>query len=146
MSQPTIIYDGECRFCTWSAGRIRSLDRQSQYEVLPRQQPGLDERFPILTQSDFNTGLRLIGAGAQVHVGADAVYEIYRTFSPYHLVAWLYRVPILHSFFRLGYALIARYRHHLGRIDPELACDDEGCVISYGERQETLRGSAKEVT
>ncbi len=135
MTKPTIIYDGECRFCTWSAGRISARDHDDMYEILPRQQPGLDKRFPILTQSDFNTGLRLIQADDGVHVGADAVYEIYRALPPYQLITWVYRVPILHSLFRLAYALIARYRHHLGRIDPALACDDTGCVISYGERQ-----------
>ncbi|MBT6145600.1 MAG: DUF393 domain-containing protein [Gemmatimonadetes bacterium] len=135
MSRPTIIYDGECRFCRWSVNRIRKLDRHSRFETLPRQQPGLEMRFPILTQSDFNTGLRLIHADGSVDVGADGVYQIYRRVPPYHLVAWLYRIPVLKQFFRLGYYLIARFRHHLGRIDPDLACDSEGCVISYGDRQ-----------
>lgn len=141
MTRPTIIYDGECRFCTWSADRIRKLDRRESFEVLPRQQPGLDYRFPILTQSDFNTGLRLIHLDGRIDVGADAVYQIYRTLPPYQLIAWVYRLPLLHHVFRLGYWFIARYRHHLGRIDPALACDDEGCIISYGDRQSALQDS-----
>lgn len=135
MSRPTIIYDGECRFCRWSVNRIRRLDRAGAFETLPRQQPGLEQRFPILGQSDFNTGLRLMHDDGHVEIGADAVYQIYRRLPPFHLVAWLYRMPILNLFFRFGYALVARYRHHLGRIDPDLACDSDGCVISFGERQ-----------
>ena len=49
--RPAIVYDGECRFCLWSLGR---------FEYLPRQIAGIEERFPILTSSDFNTGLRLV--------------------------------------------------------------------------------------
>ena len=70
--RPVIVYDGECRFCLWSVGRIR------RFEYLPRQADGMEERFPVLARSDFNTGLRLICADGQVDVGADAVYQIYR--------------------------------------------------------------------
>lgn len=132
---PAIIYDGQCRFCLWSIGRIRRLAREGQFEYLPRQQRGLDERFPILAQSDFNTGLRFIHADGTVHVGADGVYEIYRRLTPFHLIAWVYRLPLLTWVFRLGYSLIARNRHRFGRVSSDLNCDDEACSLSFGENQ-----------
>lgn len=76
--RPVIVYDGECRFCLWSVGRIRRFDRNGRFGYLPRQADGMEERFPVLARSDFNTGLRLICADGQVDVGADAVYQIYR--------------------------------------------------------------------
>lgn len=132
---PAIIYDGECRFCLWSVGRIRRLDRDGRFEYIPRQQPDLDARYPVLAASDFNTGLRLIHADGAVHVGADAVYQIYRRLPPWHLVAWVYRIPGLTQLFRIGYALVARNRHRFGRVRPGLACDGQACQVSYGERQ-----------
>ena len=134
---PAIIYDGECRFCLWSVGRIRRAAREGQFEFVPRQQPGLDERFPILAQSDFNTGLRLMHTDGTVHVGADGVYEIYRRLTPYHLVAWIYRLPLFKQAFRLGYALVARNRHRFGRIGPDSACDGDACDLSYSEKRST---------
>ena len=113
---PAIIYDGECRFCQWSVRRIRKLDRRRQFEFAPRQTEGLDQRFPVLTESDFNTGLRLIDAEA-VYVGADAIYQIYRHLPPHNLVAWLYRVPPFTQLARLGYAIIARNRHRFGLVE-----------------------------
>ena len=130
MDRPTIIYDGECRFCQWSLRRIRRMDRREQFEYLPRQADGVDARFPILAQSDFNTGLRLITNGGIVHVGADAVYEIYRQLPPYHLVAWSYRIPVLHQLFKAGYGLIARNRHRFGRAE----CNTSICDVPVGAR------------
>jgi predicted DCC family thiol-disulfide oxidoreductase YuxK len=133
--RPAIIYDGECRFCLWSVGRIQRLDRSDTFEYVPRQTVGVEQRFPILARSDFNTGLRLIFPGTDsVHVGADGVYEIYRRLPPYHLLAWVYRIPVLRSLFRLGYAIIARNRHRFRRIGADLACDSEACDVSYPQR------------
>ena len=87
-TRPVIVYDGECRFCLWSVGRIRRFDRNGRFEYLPRQTAGIEERFPVLSSSDFNTGLRLIHAGGQVDVGADAVYQIYRRASSLAPVRW----------------------------------------------------------
>lgn len=129
--KPVVVYDGECRFCTWSMNRIRKLDKQDQFVYLPRQAPGIETRFPKLADSDFNTGMRLIVNDDQIFVGADAVHQIYRRLPPFHLVAWLYRVPILHWVFRGGYALVAKYRHLSGRV----TCDTSACDLSFGERQ-----------
>ncbi len=124
MPDPVIIYDGECRFCQWSVRRIRKLDRRQQFEYAPRQTEGIDARFPVLTESDFNTGLRLID-GEAVHVGADAIYQIYRHIPPYSLIAWLYRIPPFTQLARLGYGIIARNRHRFGRVE----CDTDVCAV-----------------
>jgi predicted DCC family thiol-disulfide oxidoreductase YuxK len=128
--KPLLVYDGECRFCTWSMNRIQKLDKQDQFAYLPRQAPGIEAQFPKLTDSDFNTGMRLIVTEDELYVGADAIYQIYRRLPPFHLVAWLYHVPILHWVFRAGYALIAKYRHLSGRV----TCDTSACDLSFGER------------
>jgi predicted DCC family thiol-disulfide oxidoreductase YuxK len=128
--KPVVVYDGACRFCTWSMNRMRKLDTQDQFIYLPRQAPGIEARFPKLADSDFNTGMRLIVSEAEIYVGADAIHQIYRRLPPFHLVAWLYRVPILHQVFRAGYALVAKYRHLSGRV----TCDTRACDLSFGER------------
>ena len=130
-TSPVIVYDGECRFCDWSVRRIQKLDRRRQFEYLPRQTPGAETRFPVLAASDFNTGLRLIDVDTRVFVGADAVHQIYRRMPPYHLIAWIYKVPVLRQLFRVGYSLIARNRHRFGRME----CDTELCAVPYGERK-----------
>ena len=46
--KPVVVFDGECRFCTWSMNRIQKLDKQNLFAYLPRQAPGIEERFPKL--------------------------------------------------------------------------------------------------
>jgi predicted DCC family thiol-disulfide oxidoreductase YuxK len=123
MREQAIVYDGECRFCLWSVSRIERLDRQQQFEYLPRQSGEVEERFPFLADADFNTGLRLIVDRENVYVGADSVYQIYRRIPPFHLVVWLYRVPILYGFLRACYTFIARNRHRFGRVE----CSEGTC-------------------
>ena len=112
---------------------MKKKDKRSQFDYLPRQTQGIEDHFPKLASSDFNTGMRLVVGKEDIYVGADAVYQIYRRLPPFHLFAWLYRVPVLNLVFRAGYALIARYRHLSGRV----ACDTGTCDLSYGERAET---------
>ena len=130
--KPVVVYDGECRFCLWSVRRIQNLDKQDQFAYLPRQAPGIEAKFPKLSDSDFNTGMRLILDTDHIYAGADAVHQIYRRLPPFHWVAWVYHIPILRGVFRAGYALIAKYRHLSGRV----VCDTSACDLSFGQRHE----------
>ncbi len=121
-----IVYDGQCRFCQKQVERIRRWDSRSRFEYVPRQTPGLDERFPQLAQGDFNTGMRLIGEAGSVYVGADAVYQIATRLPRSRWIAWVYRVPVLHQLARGLYAWVAKNRQSLGG-----SCEDGACQIDH---------------
>jgi predicted DCC family thiol-disulfide oxidoreductase YuxK len=108
------------------------MDRAGRFELVPRQTPDLDRRFPQLATSDFNTGMRLVAADGTVSVGADAVYEIARRLPRTRWVAWLYRVPILHSIARAVYKWVAANRYKLaGR------CDTGTCEVATPAQRRT---------
>ncbi len=134
--RPTIVYDGQCRFCLRQVDRIRGRDRAGVFDFMPKQTPGLAERFPQLAGEDFNTGLRLVDVDGRVHVGADGVYEIARRLPVWRSAAWLYRVPGLRQIFRGLYGLVARNRYRLaGRCEEGDACRmDSGLSLSRGQR------------
>ena len=121
--KPTIIYDGQCKFCSSQIDKIRRLDQTESFYYLPRQSPKLLDIFPMLAREDFNTGLRLISDNGSIFIGADAVYEIYKTLKPYKYIAWIYKLPILKQLCKGGYRLIAQYRNRLKR-----KCDSD-CEI-----------------
>lgn len=124
ITQSVVVYDGECAFCRTQIERMRRKDKLGCFDFVPRQTPGLDDRFPQLKEGDFDTGMRLIQPGGRVHVGADAVYEISRRLPVWRRVAWVYRVPGIHALARWTYAWIAAHRRSLGR-----TCDDGACRI-----------------
>lgn len=124
-AKPVVVYDGECRFCIQQIQRFQRLDPSNQFEWVPRQQPGLEKRFPILAQSDFDTGMRYIGAGDKVEVGADAVYQICKRLPAFQPVAWLYLLPGCKQIARAIYAWIAANRKRLGQ-----TCDNGACSIN----------------
>ena len=123
--KPVIVYDGACRFCQRQISRIRRWDHHDQFEYAAKQTPGLDERFPRLTEGDFNTGMRLIDPGGEIHVGADAVYQIARRLPRGRWLAWVYRVPVLHGLAKLAYAWVAARRQRLGQ-----TCDNGSCEVT----------------
>jgi predicted DCC family thiol-disulfide oxidoreductase YuxK len=108
-----VVYDGQCRFCLAQMERIRRRDRGSRFEYVANQHPALLDRFPILGQTDLQTGLRLITPDGQVHVGADAIYEVARRLPVWRHWAWLYRAPGCRTVAGWVYQKIAAHRYHL---------------------------------
>lgn len=124
MSKAVVVYDGECGFCRSQVARIQRRDRDGLFEYVPRQAPGLTERFPRLAEGDFNTGMRLVMPDGAIHVGADGIYQVARRLPLWRLAAWLYRVPVLHAVLRWAYAWVAAHRQSLGR-----TCKDGACKV-----------------
>jgi len=122
--KPLVVYDGSCAYCRKQIGKMQSRDDDKVFDYAPRQREGLDEQFPQLKDGDFDTGMRLIHADGSVSVGADAVYQIAKRLRGWKRLAWLYRIPLLGSLFRMGYAWIAKNRHKLAK-----KCEDGVCEI-----------------
>lgn len=110
-----IVYDGACAFCQRSIAAIRQRDRQGQFVYLPRQTPGLEERYPQLAVGDFETGMRLIEPDGTMHIGADAIHQIASRLPSLRWAAWMYHVPIVHAVTRRIYSWVAANRMKLSR-------------------------------
>ena len=121
-ARPVVVYDGECPFCARQIEKFKRRDTGSKFDYVPRQDKGIETRFPMLADADFNTGMRLVHPDLSVSVGADAVYHIARRLNVWRWFAWLYRVPVLNFVCRAAYAWVARNRYRLAK-----KCDDGTC-------------------
>ena len=117
-----IVYDGDCPFCRAQIERIRRRDTGNLFEYLPRQTPGIEQRFPALAEAEFNSGMRLIDAAGHIFVGADAVYQFARKLHPWRWFAWVYRLPGFHGLAKIAYAWVASRRQSLKQ-----TCTDDTC-------------------
>jgi predicted DCC family thiol-disulfide oxidoreductase YuxK len=121
--KPTVIYDGECRFCIQRVKELQNRDSQRLFDYLPRQDAQAEERFPQISGIKLDDGILLVKPGdTNVYVAADAIYQIFHELPGFKSVAWLYLVPGLRQIFQLGYKLVAMNRRRLGRV-----CDDNSC-------------------
>jgi predicted DCC family thiol-disulfide oxidoreductase YuxK len=127
--RPIVVYDGQCAFCRSSIDRIRRRDRHQQFCYVPREAPGLEERFPAVAEGDFNAGMRLIEPDGTIHVGSDAIFHIASHLPWFRWFAWTYKLPVFGFVTRKCYAWVAANRMKLSKY-----CDTDGaCRIDRSE-------------
>lgn len=111
--KPVVVYDGECSFCIQQVENFKSLDSNEEIEYVPRQDPTIASRFPILTDSKFDSGMRFVRADGSVDVGADAVYQIAKRLPAYKPLAWIYTLPVFKQIARAIFGFISANRQRL---------------------------------
>ena len=107
-ARPTLIFDGECRFCRrWVARWRKQTGAGVQY--LPFQR--LAERFPQVSREDCEKAIQFIDATGRVSSGADAVTRLhdYGLRGGHSLGVFLSLPPIIWVL-RLGYKIVAHHR------------------------------------
>ena len=72
MRQPTLLYDGTCRFCTAQAARLRRFGR-GRVQVESAYAPGVRERFPMVPQEGVMGEIKLVDTDGRVLGGAAAI-------------------------------------------------------------------------
>ena len=114
-ARPTLIFDGDCRFCRrWVARWRKQTGARVQY--LPFQQ--LAGRFPEVSREECEKAIQFIDSGGRVSSGADAVTRLhdYGLRGGHALGAFLSLPPIIWVL-RLGYKLVARNRSFFSALE-----------------------------
>ncbi len=86
----TLVFDGECGFCTRSVGWARRLDRHGRIDVLPYQRPGAPESVGASVEQ-CREAVQWLGSDGVRREGADAVNAALSTGLGTLLPARLYR-------------------------------------------------------
>jgi predicted DCC family thiol-disulfide oxidoreductase YuxK len=130
MTQPTLLYDGTCRFCTAQAERLRRFGR-GRVAVESAYAPGVRERFPMLPQDGMMGEIKLVDAGGQVLGGAAAIARTLELGGgPLGLAARLYRLWPVRIVADAGYRVIARNRYRIAG-----KCEDGECDLDNVNRK-----------
>jgi predicted DCC family thiol-disulfide oxidoreductase YuxK len=110
--RPVLLYDGECRFCRWSARVVARIDRSGRLALLPFQD---DEAPPLLAPVPVEERLsswHLVERDGRVLSRAGAAGAVAGRL----LGRWATRPAATLDGL---YTLVARHRGRLGRIVPD---------------------------
>src|ERR1700720_1391045 len=69
-----MVYDGDCRFCTFWIQRWQRLTGD-RVEYVPFEEPTLLARFPELRPEPLELAVHLVETDGSVYVGAEAVFR-----------------------------------------------------------------------
>lgn len=113
LDKVAIVFDDSCQFCQNQIKKIKSMDPLNQFEYVPRSAADLANRFPVLAEMNFDSGMRLITTDNHVYVGADAIHQIAKRLPSTKSFAWLYELPVIKQICQLVYKWIAVNRQRL---------------------------------
>src|SRR5882672_9085420 len=117
LSEPTLIYDGECGICRTSVELVRRWDREHVLRVVPFQDAAAVARFGIALPA-LAAAMHLVLPDGRVYAGADAAPEILKLLPGKRWLAVPFAVPGVLPVARRVYAWIARRRRCLVRGRP----------------------------
>lgn len=123
--QPTLLYDGTCRFCIAQAKRLERLGR-GRVQIASAYAEGVRARFPMVPQDGVLGEMKLVDAGGRVLGGAAAIARTLEYGGgPLGIAAKLYRVWPVRVLADAGYKVIAWNRYRLrGK------CEDGSCDVT----------------
>lgn len=116
MREPiSIVFDGDCAFCTKSLRRLRRLDRHGVMHLYDSHDPALiATRFPMLAAADFDQAMFAVTADGQVFRGYFAFKALVRTLPAAWPLTLLFMIPGANFAGPRVYAWVARNRRRMG--------------------------------
>jgi predicted DCC family thiol-disulfide oxidoreductase YuxK len=123
----TVLYDGDCRFCTRSARGIQRRFGRARVALANFQEPGALEAYPRVTHEAAMKKMHVVLADGRVFAGAEAFARVLASVPFVGWLAYLYYVPGLRQLADLAYSLVAKHRYRLfGRSE---TCDGGTCHL-----------------
>ena len=113
--RPTLLYDGDCRFCRFAARTADRLDRERRIALLPFDDPDALELVERLPAGERAASWQLVLPDGRRASRGRGVVELLRVTGRAPRLAWSLRLlPLDHL-----YAVVARHRPALGKLVPD---------------------------
>ncbi len=111
----TVLYDGECRFCTRTARTLHRLDSRRALRFVPLQQAR--ERIPGAPPRDvLEASIHVTDERGAWWTGGEAFLRIADQVPSLRPLASVGRLPIVRRAVEPGYRFVAANRDRLGRL------------------------------
>lgn len=120
--RPTLVFDGDCAFCTSCARLLGRIGPQA--EIVAWQLADLEELG--ITAAQAAEAVRWVDLDGTVRTGHEAIAAALSTAGmPWRIAGRALQLPLISSLAAAGYRLIARNRHRLPGGTPACAAGGE---------------------
>ena len=121
LDRPVLLYDGDCRFCRFTARAIEALDRRRRFGYLPfADELALDLLAPV-PADERQHSIHLVFPDGDIASAGDALAELSRVLPLGGVLSDAARDhQRVRGAFRWGYGLVADRRGQLSSLVPDV--------------------------
>jgi predicted DCC family thiol-disulfide oxidoreductase YuxK len=116
----TVLFDGDCGLCRWSAEKLRRWDRAGAFAFATLDSRAADEMLAGMDRETRFGSWHLIGADGRVWSAGAAIPETLRLLPGGAPLAWLTSLSPART--ESAYRAVSRHRVRLGRLLGPHAC------------------------
>jgi predicted DCC family thiol-disulfide oxidoreductase YuxK len=112
-----MLFDGDCGICTSFSKTAEAVGTKKLFVIKPYQSFSTEDLVPFrLTYEQCDRKIQVIAHSGRVYTGAFVLNYFFGHYFPWSLlVVLVYAVPISLLIEMIGYAIVAKNRHHLSR-------------------------------
>ena len=110
----TLVFDGDCGFCTRSVNVVAAWDRDGLVEIVPFQAADVLARFPWIEEKAYAEAMQLVGPGGETWSGAAAAERLVKILPGGRPLGCLFTLPYARPVADRVYRLVARNRTRIG--------------------------------
>ena len=122
----TLIFDGECGFCTRSRDLLIKLDRRHRMRTVPLQRPGVAEQAGV-SEDELRKAVYWLAEDGSKFSGAEAVNAALSAALGSGIPLRIYRLPGVRALQDAAYRWVAANRHRLPGKTPWCTSHPENC-------------------
>ena len=116
MNRATLIYDGECPFCSRAAAWALRHARGNTIETLPCQDENRETRFPEITREQCLKAMQLVTAEGRVFSGEEALPPLMELMKGWRWLGRILRLPGIRHASPAAYRWFANHRYALAAL------------------------------
>ena len=122
----TLIFDGNCGFCTRSRNLLIKLDRRHRMSTVPLQRPGAPELAGVSSE-ELGRSVYWVAEDGNTCSGAEAVNAALSAALGTRVPLRMYRLPGVRALQDAAYRWVAANRHRLPGTTPWCTAHPENC-------------------
>ena len=122
MAQVTLFYDADCGFCQGSVDWLLAHALPGTFDPVAYQDGQAVRKFPMVDPTLAGKGIQALGPDGKIRAKAAATGYCLTFIPGWRWVGRLLLFPLVAPFAALGYAIVARNRHHISKWMGRTSC------------------------